>query len=83
MKQGMGLLEVLLYKQPVQDNQMLLKVVSVFLSLSLLYVFLDLCFFYMWSMFLIEWQNVLYFKQTTEICRLYDLESISSSIMKV
>ncbi|RVX17606.1 Nuclear pore complex protein NUP85 [Vitis vinifera] len=45
MKQGMGLLEVLLYKQPVQDNQMLLK--------------------------------------TTEICRLYDLESISSSIMKI
>ncbi|RVW17301.1 Nuclear pore complex protein NUP85 [Vitis vinifera] len=40
-----GLLEVLLYKQPVQDNQMLLK--------------------------------------TTEICRLYDLESISSSIMKI
>lgn len=44
-KQGMGLLEILLYKQPVQPNQLLLKVL--------------------------------------EICRLYDLSSISSNIMKI
>ncbi|KAK6912748.1 Nucleoporin Nup85-like [Dillenia turbinata] len=45
MKQGMGLLEILLYKQPVQHKQLLLK-------------------------------NI-------EICRLYELDSISSNIMKV
>ncbi|GLT85442.1 hypothetical protein SLE2022_036320 [Rubroshorea leprosula] len=45
MKQGMGLLEILLSKQPVQHNHLLLK-------------------------------NI-------EICRLYDLDSISSSIMKI
>ncbi|PIA42797.1 hypothetical protein AQUCO_02000323v1 [Aquilegia coerulea] len=44
-KQGMGLLEILLYKQPVLHNQLLLKVL--------------------------------------EICRLYDLYSISSTIMKI
>ncbi|KAF5195893.1 Nuclear pore complex protein nup85 [Thalictrum thalictroides] len=44
-KQGMGLLEILLYKQPVIHNQLLLKVL--------------------------------------EICRLYDLYSISSTIMKI
>ncbi|KAK9131011.1 hypothetical protein Sjap_011498 [Stephania japonica] len=43
--QGMRLLEILLYKQPVQQNQILLK--------------------------------------TLEICRLYDLDSISSDIMKI
>ncbi|XP_028056570.1 nuclear pore complex protein NUP85 isoform X2 [Camellia sinensis] len=45
MKQGMGLLEILLYKQPVQHNQLLLK-------------------------------NI-------EICRLYELDSVSSKIMKI
>ncbi|EXB93382.1 hypothetical protein L484_010709 [Morus notabilis] len=45
MKQGMGLLELLLCKQPVQHNETLLK-------------------------------NI-------EICRLYDLDSVSSNIMKV
>ncbi|KAK9101082.1 hypothetical protein Scep_024512 [Stephania cephalantha] len=43
--QGMRLLEILLYKQPVQQNQILLK--------------------------------------TLEICRLYELDSISSDIMKI
>ncbi|XP_059657172.1 nuclear pore complex protein NUP85 [Cornus florida] len=45
MKQGMGLLEILLYKQPVQHNQILLK-------------------------------NI-------EICRLYELDGVSSNIMKI
>ncbi|KAL5783313.1 hypothetical protein ACOSP7_008342 [Xanthoceras sorbifolium] len=45
MKQGMGLLEILLYKQPVYNNQLLLK--------------------------------------NMEICRLYELESVSSNIMKI
>ncbi|KAH7524172.1 hypothetical protein FEM48_Zijuj06G0091000 [Ziziphus jujuba var. spinosa] len=45
MKQGMGLLEILLYKQPIQHNEMLLK--------------------------------------TIEICRLYELDHISSNIMKI
>ncbi|KAM6559555.1 hypothetical protein CsatA_028794 [Cannabis sativa] len=45
MKQGMGLLELLLYKQSVQNNELLLK-------------------------------NI-------EICRLYDLDSVSSNIMKI
>ncbi|XP_038711707.1 nuclear pore complex protein NUP85 isoform X2 [Tripterygium wilfordii] len=45
MKQGIGLLEILLYRQPFQHNQLLLK-------------------------------NV-------EICRLYELDSVSSNIMKV
>ncbi|PON67820.1 Nucleoporin [Parasponia andersonii] len=45
MKQGMGLLELLLYKQPVQNNELLLK-------------------------------NI-------EICRLYDLDNVSSNIMKI
>ncbi|XP_010924652.1 nuclear pore complex protein NUP85 isoform X1 [Elaeis guineensis] len=44
-KQGLGLLEILLYKQPVQHYQMILK--------------------------------------NLEICRLYELENISSSIMKI
>ncbi|OVA20255.1 Nucleoporin Nup85-like [Macleaya cordata] len=45
MKQGMGLLEILLYKQPVQHNRMLLK--------------------------------------SLEICRLYELDSISTNLMKI
>ncbi|KAL4610317.1 hypothetical protein ACB092_08G042200 [Castanea dentata] len=45
IKQGMGLLEILLRKQPVQNNQVLLKII--------------------------------------EICRLYELDSVSSNIMKV
>lgn len=45
MKPGMGLLEILLYRQPVQQKQGLLK--------------------------------------TLEICRLYELESVSSKIMKI
>ncbi|KAK0571097.1 hypothetical protein LWI29_010964 [Acer saccharum] len=45
MQQGMGLLEILLYKQPVYNNQLLLK-------------------------------NI-------EICRLYELDSVSSNIMKI
>ncbi|KAK4562453.1 hypothetical protein RGQ29_005087 [Quercus rubra] len=45
IKQGMGLLEILLSKQPVQNNQVLLKII--------------------------------------EICRLYELDSVSSNIMKV
>ncbi|XP_041019286.1 nuclear pore complex protein NUP85 [Juglans microcarpa x Juglans regia] len=45
IKQGMGLLEILLSKQPVQDVQILLKVI--------------------------------------EICRLYELDSVSSNIMKI
>ncbi|KAF9613026.1 hypothetical protein IFM89_005460 [Coptis chinensis] len=44
-KQGMGLLEILLYKQPVQHTHLLLKVL--------------------------------------EICRLYELSSISANIMKI
>ncbi|XP_010275714.1 PREDICTED: nuclear pore complex protein NUP85 isoform X2 [Nelumbo nucifera] len=44
-KQGMGLLEILLYKQPIQHNHLLLK--------------------------------------SLEICRLYELDSISSNIMKI
>ncbi|OAY82140.1 Nuclear pore complex protein NUP85 [Ananas comosus] len=44
-KQGLGLLEILLYRQPVQNYQLVLK--------------------------------------TLEICRLYELENISSSIMKI
>ncbi|THG20083.1 hypothetical protein TEA_000636 [Camellia sinensis var. sinensis] len=52
MKQGMGLLEILLYKQPVQHNQLLLKVVT-FIVLNI------------------------------EICRLYELDSVSSKIMKI
>ncbi|KAF3966288.1 hypothetical protein CMV_009604 [Castanea mollissima] len=44
IKQGMGLLEILLRKQPVQNNQVLLKII--------------------------------------EICRLYELDSVSSNIMK-
>ncbi|KAK7845028.1 nuclear pore complex protein nup85 [Quercus suber] len=45
IKQGMGLLEILLSKQPVQNNQVLLKII--------------------------------------EICRLYELDSVSSNIMKI
>ncbi|KAF2285354.1 hypothetical protein GH714_000693 [Hevea brasiliensis] len=45
MKQGMGLLEILLYRQPVQHNQLLVK--------------------------------------NLEICRLYELDSVSSNIMKI
>uniref|UniRef100_A0A2N9G9B0 Nuclear pore complex protein Nup85 n=1 Tax=Fagus sylvatica TaxID=28930 RepID=A0A2N9G9B0_FAGSY len=45
IKQGMGLLEILLSKQPVQNNQILLKII--------------------------------------EICRLYELDSVSSNIMKI
>ncbi|KAM7493328.1 hypothetical protein LguiB_027937 [Lonicera macranthoides] len=45
MKQGMGLLEILLYMQPVQHNHVLLK--------------------------------------NLEICRLYELDSVSSSLMKI
>ncbi|WCJ29519.1 Nuclear pore complex protein NUP85 [Euphorbia peplus] len=45
MKQGMGLLEILLYRQPVQNNQLLVK--------------------------------------NLEICRLYELEGVSSNIMKI
>ncbi|KAK2661258.1 hypothetical protein Ddye_007791 [Dipteronia dyeriana] len=45
MQLGMGLLEILLYKQPVYNNQLLLK-------------------------------NI-------EICRLYELDSVSSNIMKI
>ncbi|KDP34155.1 hypothetical protein JCGZ_07726 [Jatropha curcas] len=45
MKQGMGLLEILFYRQPVQHNQLLVK--------------------------------------NLEICRLYDLDSVSSKIMKI
>ncbi|KAH9761237.1 nuclear pore complex protein NUP85 [Citrus sinensis] len=45
IKQGMGLLEMLLYKQPVDHNQLLLK--------------------------------------NLEICRLYELDSVSSNIMKI
>ncbi|KAE8056612.1 hypothetical protein FH972_013367 [Carpinus fangiana] len=45
MKQGMGLLEILLSKQPVQHTQILLKII--------------------------------------EICRIYELDSISSNIMKI
>ncbi|XP_075664736.1 nuclear pore complex protein NUP85-like [Castanea sativa] len=45
LKQGMGLLEILLRKQPVQNNQVLLKII--------------------------------------EICHLYELDSVSSNIMKV
>ncbi|KAL5558664.1 hypothetical protein UlMin_034875 [Ulmus minor] len=45
MKQGMELLEILLYKQPVQHNEMLLK-------------------------------NI-------EICRLYELDSVCSKLMKI
>lgn len=45
MKPGLGLLEILLYRQPVQEKQGLLK--------------------------------------TLEICRLYELESVSSNIMKI
>ncbi|CAL1373436.1 unnamed protein product [Linum trigynum] len=45
MRQGMGLLEILLLKQPVQENQMLLK--------------------------------------NLEICRLYELDGISSHLMEI
>ncbi|XP_044463513.1 nuclear pore complex protein NUP85 [Mangifera indica] len=45
MKQGIGLLEILLYRQPVYHNQLLLK--------------------------------------SIEICRLYELDSVSSNIMKI
>lgn len=44
MKQGMGLLEVLLYRQPVQQNQLLLKVIHSFFSVSFLSL-LQLCLF--------------------------------------
>ncbi|CAL4974101.1 unnamed protein product [Urochloa decumbens] len=45
LNQGLGLLEILLLKQPIQDNRLVLK--------------------------------------TLEICRLYELDSVSTSIMKI
>lgn len=47
IKQGMGLLEILLYKQPVDHNQLLLKVIDSSFSSSLtllsLILLLQLC----------------------------------------
>lgn len=89
MKQGMGLLEILLCKQPVQHNELLHKVKSSSFGLFFyhctnmsVYSVIRLLFsVFLWSthwliVCTIAWQNL-------EICRLYELDDVSSHIMKV
>lgn len=85
MKQGMGLLENLLYRQSVQHNDTLLKVtvsssyyVICFTChiLRILSIFCYTCELLKKTLFSILIQNI-------EICRLYELDHISSKIMKV
>lgn len=85
MKHGMGLLEILLYKQPVQHKELLLKVIG----LERLFAIFESAFAYycfVWVVItIVTICHSCFFlvKQNLEICRLYDLDDCSSNIMKV
>ena len=71
LNQGLGLLEILLLKQPIQDNRQVLKV-----CLFYLVFFQCFCSFYLSP-------KTCFCEQTLELCRLYELENVSTNIMKV
>jgi hypothetical protein len=69
LNQGLGLLEILLLKQPIQDNRLVLKV-------------LHFCILALPKILLLLLPNTVS-EQALEICRLYELENVSTNIMKV
>lgn len=88
MKQGMGLLEILLNKQPVNHNHLLLKVIhSSFIVTLLLFVEIVCALLFFQFVFRVPYLLTdvpcFCFMQNIEICRLYELDSVSSNIMKV
>lgn len=78
MKQGLGLLENLLYKQHVQNHQVLLKVTVLHFGWILLSLFAIRI-----HQFGIEVILMFSFDQSIEICRLNGLDYVSHNMMKV
>lgn len=91
-KQGFGLLEILLYRQPVQHDKTLLKVIYVFPFTNVVHRFPLAQFLYNYNVklllafsffFPLNEHHVTFFVQNLEICRLYELDNISSCLKKV
>ena len=80
LNQGLGLLEILLLKQPIQDNRLVLKVrlLNLILVVFLYFCLSPWCF----CIFVLS-PETRFCEQTLELCRLYELENVGTNIMKV